>query len=100
MRSRAVLKPWAFKTVACCSPSASRMDAWRPPFGFQNSRLLFTFGPVDLGLPLTLGFGNIRRFNRGGGFLPLHRLLDPRRRVDLVDFNLRNLDAPARGFSG
>ena len=63
----------------------------------QDGGLLFPLGPVNLGLPLALGFGDFGGFDGGGGLFPLHGLLYARRRVNFVDGDIPHLDAPAPG---
>ena len=65
------------------------------PLGAQYGRLLLAFGDCDGRLSRAFGFDHLRATQALGGHLPVHRLLDVPRRLDLAYLHLRYLDAPA-----
>ena len=84
-------------SIAFASPSARRIAAVRWPSARQHRGLLLALGVEDLRL-----LGALGREDRGaavalGAHLLLHRLLDRRRRVDRLDLDAVDADAPAAG---
>src|SRR6185437_1251866 len=65
-------------------------------FGLEDLRLLEALGGEDGGLPLTLRLENGRTLLALGLHLPAHRLHQVARRIDILDFDARDLDAPRR----
>ncbi len=75
----------ASRKAASWRPSASRICACFAPSACRISRLPLAFGFEDLGALLALGL-----------HLPAHRLDQVARRVDVLDLDAGDLDAPRR----
>src|SRR5262249_5215414 len=91
--------------VGCMYRVEDRLDRLGLAFGLQDAGLPFALGPQDRGLPFTVGGQDLRLLDalgvedRGatvplGAHLLLHRVADRRRRLDRLDLDPGDLDAP------
>lgn len=65
--------------------------------GAQDRGLLLTLGGQDLGLPDTFGLEDRRALVTVGAHLLLHRVLDGGRRLDRLELDAVDADAPLAG---
>ena len=83
--------------IALASPSARRIAACVSPSARQDRGLLLALGGEDLRLLDALGVEDRGAAVPLGAHLLLHRLLDVRRRVDRLELDPVDADAPLAG---